>query len=103
MDKVEIVLYQPDNVTKLEVLLEDETVWLTQMQMAELFQTTRNNVTMHISNIFKEGELEKAVVCKESLLTTQHGAIAGKTQARPVNFYNLDVIIDTIAPLSDNC
>jgi len=48
---------------------------------------------MHISNIFKESELEKTVVCKESLLTTQHGAIAGKTQTKPVKFYNLDVII----------
>jgi hypothetical protein len=93
MDKGEIVLYQPDNSLKLEVRLEDETVWLSQMQMAELFQSTRNNITMHISNIFKEGELERTVVCKESLLTTQHGAIAGKTQIKPVKLYNLDVII----------
>ncbi|MDR2727892.1 MAG: virulence RhuM family protein [Chitinispirillales bacterium] len=93
MDKGEIILYQPDDSIKLEVRLEDETVWLSQMQMAELFQTTRNNVTIHISNIFKEGELEKFVVCKESLLTTQHGAVVGKTQTKSVFFYNLDVII----------
>jgi len=73
-DKGEIILYQPDDSLKLEVRLDDETVWLSQAQMAELFQTTRNNVTMHISNIFKEGELERIVVCKDSLLTTQHGA-----------------------------
>jgi len=89
----EIVLYQPDSSLELEVLLENETVWLSQPQMAELFQTTRNNVTMHVSNIFKEGELEREVVCKDFLHTTRHGAIVGKTQARPVKFYNLDVII----------
>jgi len=92
-NKSEIILYQPDNSLKLEVWLEDETVWLSQAQMAELFQTTRNNVTMHISNIFKEGELEKFMVCKESLLTTQHGAIAGKMQIKSIMIYNLDVII----------
>ena len=89
----EIVLYQPDSSLELEVLLEDETVWLSQPQMAELFQTTRNNVTMHISNVFKEGELEMEVVCKDFLHTTRHGALAGKTQARSVKMYNLDVII----------
>ena len=78
MDKGEIVLYQPDDLIKLEVRLEVETVWLSQTHMADLFQTTRNNVTMHISNIFKEGKFENEVVCKESLLTTQHGAITEK-------------------------
>jgi hypothetical protein len=54
-DKGEIVIYQPDNVSvMLEVRIEDETVWLTQAQMSELFQTTRNNITLHITNIFKE-------------------------------------------------
>ena len=89
----EIILYQPDNSLKLGVRLEDETVWLSQIQMAELFQTTRNNITMHISNIFKEGELEKVVVCKDFLHTTRHGAIGGKTQVRSVRLYTLDVII----------
>jgi hypothetical protein len=73
--------------------MEDETVWLAQAQMAELFQTTRNNVTMHITNIFKEGELERIMVCKQSLHTTQHGAIVGKTQIKTIKMYNLDVII----------
>ena len=89
----EIILYQPDNSLRLEVRLEDETVWLSQAQLAELLQTTRNNVTMHISNIFKEGELEKPVVCKKFLHTTQHGAITGKTQVKSIKLYNLDVII----------
>jgi len=89
----EIVLYQPDHSLQLEVRLENETVWLTQSQMSELFLTTRNNVTMHISNIFKEGELEKDVVCKDFLLTTQHGAIEGKWQTKSAKLYSLDVII----------
>ena len=60
IDKGEIIIYQPDDQsTLLEVRIEEETVWLSQMQMAELFQITRNNVTIHISNIFKERELEK--------------------------------------------
>ena len=83
----EIILYQPDETVRLEVRLEDETVWLTQAQMAELFQTTRNNVTLHISNIFKEGELEESSVRKESLLTAADG------KKYRTKFYNLDVII----------
>jgi hypothetical protein len=72
--KNEIIIYQnEDSSTKIEVRLEDETVWLTQAQMTELFQTTRNNITLHISNIFKEKELEVNSVCKESLLTASDG------------------------------
>ncbi|MDR2197160.1 MAG: virulence RhuM family protein [Coriobacteriales bacterium] len=89
----EIVLFQPDKAVRLEVLLDEETVWLTQRQMAELFSTTRSNITMHISNIFKEGELKEEMVSKESLLTTQHGAIKGKMQTKAVRIYSLDVII----------
>ncbi|MDE6577024.1 MAG: DNA-binding protein, partial [Muribaculaceae bacterium] len=65
----EIILYQPDDTLTLDVRVEDESVWLTQAQMAELFQTTRNNITLHTRNIFKEGELEENSVSKESLLT----------------------------------
>ena len=83
----EVVLYNPDETIRLEVRMSDDTVWLTQAQMTELFQTTRNNVTLHIANIFKEGELVKNAVCKDSLLT----AIDGK-QYR-TKLYNLDVII----------
>ena len=85
--KDEIVLYQPNDQLSIEVKLENETVWLTQQQMATLFNTTRNNITLHIGNIFKEGELDKDSVCKESLLTAADGKVY-KT-----NFYNLDVII----------
>ena len=85
--KGEIVMYQPDETIRLEVRVEDETVWLTQQQMAELFLTTRNNITLHINNIFKEGELFESSVRKESLLT----AADGKKYRTKV--YNLDVII----------
>jgi len=83
----EIILYQPDETVRLEVRLEDDTVWLTQAQMAELFQTTRNNITLHIGNIFKEDELEESSVRKESLLTASDG------KRYRTKFYNLDVII----------
>jgi len=77
----------------IDVLVESETVWLTQAQMVELFQTTKQNISLHINNIFKEGELVEEVVVKDSLTTTQHGAIPGKTQQQKVKLYNLDVII----------
>ena len=85
--KGEIILYQPNNDIQLEVRVEEESVWLTQAQMASLFETTRNNITLHIRNIFKEGELDKNSVCKDSLLT----ALDGKTYHTKI--YNLDVII----------
>ena len=80
-------MYQPDEAVKIEVRLENETVWLTQQQMAELFQTTRNNVTLHINNVFKEQELLRESVCKDSL----HTATDGKKYK--TKLYNLDVII----------
>jgi hypothetical protein len=84
----EIVLYQTeDGRTRLEVKLENETVWLTQGQMAELFQTTIPNVSMHIRNLFSDGELKPDSVVKESLTTAADGK---KYQTR---FFNLDVII----------
>ena len=92
-EKGEIVLYQPDESIRLEVRIEDETVWLSQAQMAELFGTTKQNVSLHINNIFKEGELLKEVVVKESFTTTIHGAIEGKFQRNKISLYNLDVII----------
>lgn len=83
----EIILYQPDSEVKLEVRLENETVWLTQAQMAELFQTSKQNVSLHTNNIFKEKELSSDSVVKESLTT----AADGKNYR--VKYYNLDVII----------
>ena len=89
MEKAEIIIYKESDSPdfQIEVRVEDETVWLTQMQMAELFQTTRNNITLHIGNVFKEGELEQVSVCKDSLLTASDG------KKYKTKFYSLDVII----------
>lgn len=90
----EIVLYQSeDGNIKVDVLFQDETVWLTQEQMALLFGKGRTTITEHISNIFSEGELQEEVVCRKFRHTTQHGAIEGLSQTKEVKYYNLDVII----------
>ena len=87
-DKNEIIVYQPEGGEfHIEVRVENETVWLTQAQMAELFNSTRNNVTLHIKNIFQEHELDANSVCKESLLTANDG------KKYKTKIYNLDVII----------
>ena len=91
--KNEIILYQPDKSITLEVLIENETVWLTQDQIALLFGTQRPAITKHLGNIFKSGELNEKEVCSILELTTIHGAIAGKTQIQRVKFYNLDAIL----------
>ena len=94
MNKGDIILYQNQNGNiKIDVRLEDETVWLTQEQMALLFGKGRSTITEHIGNVFKEGELQETMVCREFRHTTQHGAIEGKTQEKSVKYYNLDVII----------
>ena len=88
MNPGEIIIYQPNDIsTTFEVRIEDDTVWLTQNQMAELFQTTRNNITLHIGNVFKETELVESSVRKDSLLTAADG------KKYNTKFYNLDVII----------
>lgn len=90
----EIEIYKnPDNEAQIEVKFEQDTVWLSQNQISELFQRDRTVITRHINNVFKEGELEKKLVCANFALTTQHGAVKGKTQKTNVAFYNLDVII----------
>lgn len=89
-----IVIYQtPDGKTQIDVRLEDETVWLTQAQMAELFEKDRTVVGRHISNVFKEGELVREEVSAKIAHTTRHGAIKGKLQTQETTLYNLDVII----------
>ena len=89
----EIVLFQPDSSLKLEVRLENETVWLSQAQMAELFGRDRTVVGKHIRSIFDEGELDEKVVCANFAHTTPHGAMKGGTQTLIITAYNLDVII----------
>jgi len=92
--KNEIILYQSKELlSRIEVRIENETVWLSKEQMATLFGRDRTVIGRHINNIFKEKELEKELVCAFFALTTQHGAIKGKTQITNVEYFNLDVII----------
>ena len=79
-----------DGAVQLQVKLEDDTVWLTQAQMAILFDTSSQNITMHINNVFKEGELEKNSTCKDFLQVQQEGK---REVIRNRKYYNLDVII----------
>ncbi|MBP1591042.1 MAG: virulence RhuM family protein [Oscillospiraceae bacterium] len=90
----EIAIFSTDKETiNVEVLFEDETVWLTQDQMATLFEKAKSTINEHIKYIFEEGELEKSMVVRNFRITTKHGAIEGKTQTHDVLYYNLDVII----------
>lgn len=89
-----IIIYQSeDGRTQLDVKLENETVWLSQAQMSELFGKDRTVIGRHIRNIFREGELDEDEVCAKNAHTTQHGAIKDKTQTQELTVYNLDVII----------
>ena len=83
----EIILYQPDESVRMEVRIEDETVWLTQAQIAELFETKRQAITKHLKNIFQSGELNENSVCSILELTASDGK-SYKTKT-----YNLDAII----------
>jgi hypothetical protein len=90
-NKGEIVIYQtPDGQTALDVRLDNETVWLTQAQMVELFQTTKQNISLHINNVFKEGELSSDSTVKEYLTVQREGK---RNVQRKVAYYSLDVII----------
>ncbi len=90
----EIIIYQnTEGNIKVNVRLEDETVWLTQAQLCELFNKSKATISEHIKNVFEEGELDEKVVVRKFRTTTKHGAIAGKTQEVEINGYNLDVII----------
>jgi hypothetical protein len=89
--KNEIILYKPNEAAEhIEVRLEDETVWLTQVQMASLFGQTKQNISLHINNCFKEGELGKIATVKESLTVQTEGQ---RSVNRKLEYYNLDVII----------
>lgn len=81
-----------ENVS-VNALVKDETIWLTQKAMAELFDVDKSSVSRHLKNIFNEGELDEKVVVAKIATTTQHGAIEGKTQSKETQFYNLDAII----------
>ena len=90
----EIIIYQSEEgKTKIEVRLENDNVWLTQAQLAELYQSSKSNISEHIKHIFEEGELREELVVRKLRTTTKHGAIEGKTQENWTTFYNLDMII----------
>ena len=88
-----MIIYQSDEGVRLDVRLENKTVWLNQEQIGALFNKSKATISEHISNIFKEGELDEKVVVRKFRTTTQHGALEGKTQSKEVKYYNLDVII----------
>jgi len=90
-DNSEFLLYQAeDGTSKIEVRLENDTVWLTQAQMVDLFQTTKQNISLHIRNVFEEGELQEFSTVKEYLTVQTEGK---RIVNRNITFYNLDVII----------
>ena len=95
MDKnFNFLIYQTseENVS-VNALIKDETIWLTQKAMAELFDVNVPAISKHLKNIFAEGELNENMVVSKMEITTPHGAIQGKTQTKDTNFYNLDAII----------
>ena len=90
----DVILYKTDDgKSAIELHLDNGTVWLTQQELAELFQTSKQNISKHIKAIFDDGELDEAVVVNYQLTTTRHGAMAGKTQSKKVAYYNLDMIL----------
>ena len=92
--EIQFLLYSlPDEEGKVQVVIQEETLWCTQKAMAQLFGVQRPAITKHLGNIFREGELDEKVVCSILELTTEHGAIEGKTQSTPTKFYSLDAII----------
>lgn len=92
--QMEMILYHSEqNDITVNAIIKDETIWITQKAMAELFGIDKSGISRHLSNIFKSGELDEKVVVAKIATTTQHGAIEGKTQNSPTNYYNLDAII----------
>ena len=93
-EKQMFLLYQVVNENiSVNALIKDDTIWLTQKSMAELFGIDRSGITRHLSKIFETQELDEKVVSAKIALTTHHGALEGKTQSKETNFYNLDAII----------
>ena len=88
-----IIYNTEDGKSKISLKLENGTVWLSQLEIAELFEITKQNVSKHIKAIFEDEELLEKVVVNYQLITTQHGAIKGKTQTKKVAYYNLDMIL----------
>ncbi|OQX78705.1 MAG: cell filamentation protein Fic [Bacteroidetes bacterium 4484_276] len=94
MKNNQLIIYQTeDGKIKIETHFENETVWLNQAQIGELFQKSKATISEHIKNIFKDGELDEELVVRNFRTTTQHGAVKGLTQSKNVKYYNLDVVI----------
>ena len=92
--QIHYVLYHSDESdVAVNAVLQNDSIWVTQKAMADLFDVNISSVSRHLRNIFEEGELDEKVVIAKIATTTQHGAIEGKTQTKDVNFYNLDAII----------
>ena len=92
--QMEMVLYHSEQSdVSVNAIIKDETIWITQKAMGELFGIDKSGISRHLSNIFKSGELDEEVVVAKIATTTQHGAIEGKTQSSLTNYYNLDAII----------
>ena len=92
--QMEMVLYHSEqNDVTVNAIIKDENLWITQKAMAELFGVDKSGISRHLSNIFKSGELDEKVVVAKIATTTPHGAMEGKTQNSPTNYYNLDAII----------
>ena len=92
--KAQFLMYRAaDDEVAVNALVKDDTIWLNQKAMAELFDVSTSSISRHLKNVFDEGELDEKVVIAEIATTTQHGAMEGKTQTKDVRFYNLDAII----------
>ena len=88
-----LIYNTPEENISINAVVKEETIWLTQKAMSELFGVGVSAISKHLKNIFEEGELEEKVVISILETTTEHGAIVGKTQTKATNFYNLDAII----------
>ncbi|WP_419621226.1 hypothetical protein [Thiolapillus sp.] len=96
-DAGQVLIYQSESgQTRLEVRLVEETVWLTQAQMAELFQTSADNISLHLKNIFEDKELEEAATAEDFSVVRLEG---GRQVRRNLKHYNLDAIISVSGPI----
>ncbi len=93
----EIILYQPDDTLALDVRVEDDTVWLTQTQIVELFTSSKANISEHLKHIFESGELEREATVRKFRTVRKEG---NRNVCRTLEFFNLDVIISVVYILS---
>ena len=93
-NEISFLMYSLDEEdVNINVRIAEDTIWLSQKALAELFGIDRTGIGRHLKNIFEEGELDETEVCAKFAHTTEHGAIEGKKQTRELNYYNLDAII----------